>query len=92
MNILVTGANGFLGQHVTRYLSDKGYTVIATGRGVCRIPQKDMFTYCPADLTNEHQVNEMITAARPDVIIHTAAMSKPDDCNQNKQACLLLNV
>ena len=45
MKILITGANGFLGQHLTLYLSDKGYNVIACNRGECRIPQQKSFQY-----------------------------------------------
>ncbi len=92
MKVLVTGANGFLGQHLTLYLASKDYNVIACNRGECRIPQKLPFQYYCADITDELAVTIMITAIRPDVVIHTAAMSKPDECNNNKEACLLLNV
>jgi dTDP-4-dehydrorhamnose reductase len=92
MKILVTGANGFLGQHLTLYFSCKGYDIIACSRGECRIAQQNSFQYFPLDITNENAVAAMITAIRPDVIIHAAAMSKPDECAQNKEACYLHNV
>ena len=34
MKIFVTGANGFLGQHLIKLLLDNNYSVIATGRGL----------------------------------------------------------
>ncbi|HXL58070.1 MAG TPA: sugar nucleotide-binding protein, partial [Chitinophagaceae bacterium] len=92
MNVLITGANGFLGQHLVLYLAAKGYNVIACNRGECRIPQKLSFQYYSLDITNEPAVAAMIAAVQPDVVIHAAAMSKPDECNNNKEICLLHNV
>ena len=37
--ILITGANGFLGQHLTITLSKIDNEVVATGRGACRLPE-----------------------------------------------------
>ena len=92
MKILVTGANGFLGQHLTLYLSGKDYDVIGCSRGECRIPQQNFFQYFSLDITDANAVTAMITATQPDVIIHTAAMSKPDECDKNREACYLNNV
>lgn len=92
MKILVTGANGFLGQHLTLYLIGKGYTVIGCNRGVCRIAAQDLFTYHSVDFTDENAVSAMVAAVKPDILIHCAANSKPDDCENDKSACLLQNV
>lgn len=91
MNILVTGANGFLGQHLVKFLASK-YNVSATSRGVCRIPSQINCSYYPADLTDAPAVSALITELRPQIIVHTAANSKPDECENNKEACLLHNV
>src|SRR5690242_17803395 len=92
MKIFVTGANGFLGQHLTLYLLCKGYDVIASGRGQCRILQQNSFQYFSLDITNANAVTATISAIQPDVIIHAAAMSKPDECDRNREACYLNNV
>lgn len=92
MKILITGANGFLGQHLTLYLANKGYDIIACNRGECRIPNQHLFQYYSLDFTNEDAVNAAIATTRPDVIVHAAAMSKPDECNNNREACLQNNV
>jgi dTDP-4-dehydrorhamnose reductase len=92
MKILITGANGFLGQHLTLFLSEKGYTVIACSRGPCRIPQNFSFDYFPVDLTDKDEVEKLVNNISPDIIIHTAANSKPDDCHINREACLEQNV
>lgn len=92
MKILITGANGFLGQHLTLFLAEKGYAVAACSRGTCRIPQEFSFDYFPVDLTDKVAVEELVSNTTPDVIIHTAANSKPDDCHINREACIEQNV
>lgn len=92
MNILVTGANGFLGQHLVKYLSAPEYNVTATSRGVCRIPQGIPHNYFSIELTDAEAVTNLGTAVNPQVIIHTAAISKPDECEKNKDFCLQNNV
>jgi dTDP-4-dehydrorhamnose reductase len=91
MNILVTGANGFLGQHLVKYLS-KQHNIIAAGRGECRIAQNMPFTWHSLDLTDSEAVAALVSGTQPSVIIHTAANSKPDDCEKYKDACLQNNV
>lgn len=92
MKILVTGANGFLGQHLTLYLLNKGFDVVACSRGECRISLPNFFQYFSIDVTDANAVAATITATQPDVIVHAAAMSKPDECANNEAACYLNNV
>lgn len=92
MKILITGANGFLGQHLTLFLAEKKYQVIACSRGECRIPKNFPFEYLPIDLTDEKAVETLVARITPDVIVHTAANSKPDDCDINRDACIQQNV
>ena len=92
MKVLITGANGFLGQHLTLFLATNNLNVMAVNRGNCRIPQKQAFQYISADITDGNKVEEMVTAFAPDVIIHAAAMSKPDECNADNNKCILQNV
>jgi len=89
--ILITGANGFLGQHLCLFLIEKGYEVVATGRGDCRVPSGDLHYY-KCDLTESNEVALFLNVHAPAVIIHTAAISKPDDCNADKASCLNTNV
>ncbi|QEC66283.1 SDR family oxidoreductase [Panacibacter ginsenosidivorans] len=92
MKILITGANGFLGQHLTLFLAEKGYNIIACSRGACRIPERFHFEYFPVELTDKIAVNALVRNISPGIIIHTAANSKPDDCHINREACLQQNV
>jgi dTDP-4-dehydrorhamnose reductase len=90
MEILVTGANGFLGQHLCRYLKER-HSVHATGKGEKRLPFDDV-KYFSCDLVNAAKVEQIVQNLRPDAIIHTAAMSKPDACLQEPELCRAVNI
>lgn len=92
MKVLITGGNGFLGQHLTRFLSAHNYEVYAISLGECRIPEDGNFTYFNVDVRNSNALQVVVNQVQPDIIIHAAAMSKPDECKNNPQACLQLNV
>jgi dTDP-4-dehydrorhamnose reductase len=92
MKVLITGANGFLGQHACVYLKQQGFDVIATSRGESRIPSYFNIEYFSCELTDKTAVEKLVSETKPDVIIHAAAMSKPDECELNKEKCLLHNV
>jgi len=91
--ILVTGSNGLLGQKLTeRILADKQHELIATSKGANRYPVEEGYSYAELDITNENQLREVITEFQPNTIIHTAAMTNVDACENNKDQCRLLNV
>jgi dTDP-4-dehydrorhamnose reductase len=90
--ILITGANGFLGQHLCKHLSLSGYSIVATGRGIRRIPQNIEVDYVQLDLTDRPELTAFLRHHSFDVIIHNAAMSKPDECNNDREACISTNV
>ncbi len=90
--VLITGANGFLGQHLTCFLKEAGYEVIATGKGPNRIKKCGDVEYEQAELTNKEAVAQILSKFSPEVIIHTAALSRPDECEANKNYCLEVNV
>ncbi len=92
MKIVVTGANGFTGQHAVQYLANKGFEVFALSRGKARLTHHPSIIYHTCELTNVSSVDEVINQIKPDWIIHIAAMSKPDECNNDRENCLLHNV
>jgi dTDP-4-dehydrorhamnose reductase len=92
MKIVVTGANGFTGQHAAQYLASKGFQVYAISRGQARLANHNQIHYHTCELTNVSSVDEIIHQIMPDWIIHIAAMSKPDECNNDRDNCLLHNV
>jgi dTDP-4-dehydrorhamnose reductase len=91
MSILITGANGLLGQKLVVLLREKGEDFIATGRGACRIPLEGV-RYRSMDITDPEQTMEVMMAEKPAVVIHTAAMTNVDQCEQDKEGCWQQNV
>ncbi len=91
--ILITGANGLLGQKLVQLLAgEKGYEVIATGRGPARVPFHEKVTYFDMDLTGKGLVFEKIARLAPAWIVHCAAISQPDVCETDKELCILHNI
>jgi dTDP-4-dehydrorhamnose reductase len=92
MKVLVTGANGFTGQHLVKTLVGKGFEVIATSRDASRLPSYNNLTYYNIELTDVRNVENLFDLTRPDAVIHTAAMSKPDECAANPSLCNANNI
>ena len=94
MKILVTGANGLAGQHLVKQLLETtSYNVIATGRGVSRLPFTDArLRYHALDIRNGAAATAFYMDTGADAIIHSAAMTLPDDCEINKTTCWDINV
>jgi dTDP-4-dehydrorhamnose reductase len=94
MKILVTGANGFLGYYLTASLLDLGHHVIATGKSGCRLPfdHHPGFQYQEMDFTDPFSVHDVLTATRPELVVHAGAVSKPDDCENDQWEAYRANV
>ena len=90
--VLITGSNGLLGQKLTDIYAQKEVIFYPTAKGECRHPLKDSLNYYSMDITNEKEVMELINLLKPDCIIHTAAMTNVDACEENKEECTRLNV
>ncbi|HMV10419.1 MAG TPA: SDR family oxidoreductase [Cyclobacteriaceae bacterium] len=92
MKILVTGANGLLGQKLVSLLQEKGNIhVVATARGKSAQPITQG-EFRSLDVTDNNQVEKLVSETKPDVIIHTAAMTQVDDCETKRDECILNNV
>ena len=94
MKILLTGANGLLGQKLVELLAPQAdTTLVATSRGENKIFYNlPNYEYRPLDVTQQEQVEQVIGEEKPDVIIHTAALTKVDYCEQHQEECWQLNV
>ena len=76
MRILVTGGKGMLGRTLQRALSDHEIVV-------ADLPEWDI-TDCDGFM-------EKTLAAKPDAVVHCAAMTKVDDCETNRDLAFKLN-
>ncbi|KQC02451.1 SDR family oxidoreductase [Pedobacter sp. Hv1] len=91
--VLVTGSNGLLGQKITeKILKEGGVNLIATAKGENRFPVKEGYLYAEMDILNPEEVREIIEQYKPDAIIHTAAMTNVDTCEDEKELAYQLNV
>lgn len=92
--ILVTGANGLLGQHLINTLLKKAYTVIGIGKNACRLPfaSNAHFIYYDCDITDEIAVYNVFEKEQPAVVVHAAAMTQVDDCELQQENAEAVNV
>ena len=91
--ILITGANGLLGQKLVELLSNETTVdLIASARGENRLPSTQGYRYVSLDITQADEVNAIFDAYNPQVVIHTAAMTNVDTCETDQAGCELLNV
>src|SRR5271154_6169629 len=73
MRILVTGADGFVGRHLGVYLRERGDTVIPWAG-----PRPASYTppgFDVVDVRDATAVHLAVASAKPDAIIHLAAIS-----------------
>ena len=77
--ILVTGANGMLGQDLCPTLQDNGFEVIETDIN-------------NLDITNFDMVQDVLKREKPDIIIHCAAYTNVDKAQEDIKAAELINI
>ncbi len=93
MKILLTGSNGLLGQKlVYRLAGNASHRLMATSRGENRLRKTEGYQYRSLDITQAPDWERVVGDFRPDVIIHTAAMTHVDRCHENPAACEEQNV
>lgn len=76
--ILVTGANGMLGQDLCPILEDEGYEVVET----------DIKTL---DITNSDMVKKVLSEEKPDIVIHCAAYTNVDKAEEDYETAHKIN-
>lgn len=95
MKILLTGANGLLGQNLVYELFVQGHTVVATGKGPCRFDYSgsSAVRYYELDITDpQHRKRLQELETGFDQIIHAAALTQVDHCELNKEEAYSVNV
>ncbi len=78
MKVFLTGASGILGTDIFSELQKNNNEVLG-------------FDSKQIDITNLADVRKKITDFKPDTIIHAAAMTNVDLCEDDKEAALLVN-
>ena len=88
MRLLVVGANGLLGGEVTRVAAERGDDVHSGYIG----PSPEAGTPVELDLLRPDTVARAICTVKPDVVIHTAAMTDVDGCERDRELARAVNV
>jgi dTDP-4-dehydrorhamnose reductase len=87
--IMVTGVSGFLGRHIALALKDL-YTVLGTYLSQAVVLDKCELTRL--DLTEAKTVHATVREFRPDVVVHTAALSDVDASERHPEVAHQVNV
>lgn len=91
-SVLVTGSNGLLGQKLTQLLAnDPDINTLATAKGKLSFPLK-RGTFHPLDVTEKGAIERLFATTKPQVVIHTAAMTQVDQCEVDRDICWTNNV
>ena len=72
--VLIFGAGGFVGSYLSREFLEHGYAVIGSDKATRgQLPSEVAFH--PADLLNAAEVESLVHAIGPDIVINLAAIS-----------------
>jgi UDP-glucuronate decarboxylase len=70
VNILITGASGFIGKALTNKLLSLNYNILALSRNNLKKYNKKNITWLTADLNNLKNIKDEIRNFKPEIIIH----------------------
>ena len=90
--VLITGANGLLGQELVALMSRfPEYDVLATGRNATPRFRNASCGYTLLDITDTEAVQRIFQDFSPGVVINCAAMTQVDGCEVAREACWTVN-
>lgn len=93
MKILITGANGLLGQKLIELcVKTPDVEVLALARGENRNIEKQGYLYADVNLLDHKALEQAFVDFKPEAIIHTAAITNVDYCESHKEECDELNI
>ncbi|MCI5057984.1 MAG: SDR family oxidoreductase [Flavobacteriales bacterium] len=91
MRILITGANGLLGQKLVELIDDQQIDFIATGSGPCRLAKEFQSKYQTLDITSASEIANIFNEFNPTHVINGAAMTNVDACEKDRARCREVN-
>jgi dTDP-4-dehydrorhamnose reductase len=103
--ILITGANGLVGQKILQVLNEENkasfqqrkappYDIMAISKSAPKFPELWLtaLDFQLIDITNVSLVEDCILSFKPHFIIHSAAITKVEDCEINPELAKLTNI
>ncbi len=90
--VLLTGANGLLGQALVRRISRlPEYDLLATARDPAPRFTGGSCGYAPLDVTDAEAAARLFDDFAPSVVVNCAAMTQVDECEAEREACWAVN-
>ncbi len=90
--VLITGANGLLGQALVAQMGRFAeYDLLATARDDAPRFSRGSFGYTPLDITQPDDVHALFEDFTPTVVVNCAAMTQVDRCAEEREACWSVN-
>ena len=96
--VLITGASGFIGSHLTRRLVDEGAQVHALTSAVSAVyptrlvSVRDRITLHEGNLNDRSAMDELVAVSRPDVVWHLGAFTHVGKSWQRVDECIQTNI
>ena len=90
--VLITGANGLLGQALVRRLGpDADYAVLATARDEAPRFEEGLCRYAPLDVTQPREIADAFEDFGPTVVVNCAALSDVAACDAHRSDAWAVN-
>lgn len=86
MKLLVTGSNGFLGQHLVKSLQSRGHVLTSYDL----LKNNDTSNSIIGDLADKDKISDVVKNF--DMVIHLGAISDIDECQNNPQDAINVNL
>ncbi len=87
MRLLITGASGMVGGRLASLLASRHDVTAATHSAAAPLGLRSL----PLDLASEASIARAVREARPQAVIHSAALADADRCERDPDAARLLN-
>ncbi len=79
MRILITGASGFIGRHLSRFAVERGHEVVGTYLGSSELNASDLprhgVEWTRLDMQDATAIDRLVETARPEAVFHLAAQA-----------------
>jgi dTDP-4-dehydrorhamnose reductase len=92
MRILITGSNGLLGQKLVRQCLKRKINFLASSKGANRNIDCPDENYSSLDICDANNIHDVFDSYKPTHVIHTAAITNVDYCEENPKECDQVNV
>ncbi len=93
MKVLVTGATGQIGSRILTFVNEKHEAIAAGRRHVSgALNTHGNFKNVYMDLCDEKSIVSTVKSEKPDAVIHSAALTSPEKCEDDKDLCQNTNV